>query len=47
MSRLLQRRGLLDEDTANLLWEREPLLAGLTSASIRGHPVAAVAEAQA
>jgi len=32
----LQRRGLLDEVAADPLWEREPLLAAVTSASIRG-----------
>jgi hypothetical protein len=34
--RLLQRRGLLEQDTADALCQDEPLLASLTAASIRG-----------
>jgi len=34
--RLLQRRGLLEQDATDPLWEDEPLLAKLTSASIQG-----------
>ena len=35
--RLLQRRGLLEEDADDPLWEKEPLLASITAASLRGH----------
>jgi hypothetical protein len=34
--RLLQRRGLLEEDTVDPLWEEEPLLATITAASVPG-----------
>ena len=34
--RLLQRRGLLEQDATDPLWEDEPLLAELTAASSRG-----------
>ena len=34
--RLLQRRGLLEADSEDPLWQDEPLLACLTAASIRG-----------
>ena len=34
--RLMQRRGLLEEDAEDPLWVHEPLLAGITAASIRG-----------
>ena len=34
--RLLQRRGLLEEDTVDPLWEEEPLLATITAASVQG-----------
>ena len=32
--RLLQRRGLLEEDNVDPLWEEEPLLATITAASV-------------
>ena len=34
--RLLQRRGLLEEDSVDPLWEEEPLLATITAASVQG-----------
>lgn len=34
--RLLQRRGLLEQEAPDALWQDEPLLASLTAASIRG-----------
>ena len=34
--RLLQRRGLLEAESEDPLWQDEPLLASLTAASIRG-----------
>ena len=34
--RLLQRRGLLEQDSTESLWEGEPLLASLTAASVQG-----------
>ena len=32
----LQRRGLLEEDSVDPLWESEPLLAAMTAASVQG-----------
>jgi hypothetical protein len=34
--RLLQRRGLLEQEAPDVLWQDEPLLASLTAASIQG-----------
>ena len=34
--RLCQRRGLLEEDATDALWEKEPLLATLTTAAVNG-----------
>ena len=34
--RLLQRRGLLEQDSEDSLWQDEPLLASLTAASVQG-----------
>ena len=34
--RLLQRRGLVEQDGVDPLWDEEPLLASLTGASVQG-----------
>ena len=34
--KLLQRRGLLEQEAPDALYQEEPLLASLTAASIRG-----------
>ncbi len=34
--RLLQRRGVLEKDDVDPLWEEEPLLATITAASVQG-----------